>query len=129
MEVGRRGKQRLVLGVLGFHMELVCYADRTNIALAILPMAEEQGYDESTTGFILSSFFIGCGCRPPNLRGGHYMTSCHSSGYGRLTDRCNVLPPFMQMPAPKCSVAGQASDTAASLYSAVVSSSGRSPLC
>eukprot|EP01046_Picozoa_sp_COSAG06_P049647 COSAG06_NODE_7688_length_2412_cov_5.095115_2_plen_93_part_00 len=57
---GRRGRQRLVLGLLGFLMEVVCYADRTNISLAILPMAEEQNYDAGTTGFILSSFFIGC---------------------------------------------------------------------
>ena len=60
LEDGRRGRQRLVLGLLGFMMEVVCYADRTNISLAILPMAEERGYSESTTGFILSSFFIGC---------------------------------------------------------------------
>ena len=60
LENGRRGRQRLVLGALGFMMEVVCYADRTNISLAILPMAEERGYNESTTGFILSSFFIGC---------------------------------------------------------------------
>jgi hypothetical protein len=59
---GRRGRQRLVLGLLGFLMEVVCYADRTNISLAILPMAEEQNYDAGTTGFILSSFFIGCAC-------------------------------------------------------------------
>lgn len=94
----RAGRQRLVLGCLGFLMEvstlpstpgqsihvlsavklympsvqispvlvvqMVCYGDRTNISLAILPMAEERGYTESTTGFILSSFFIGCTQRP-----------------------------------------------------------------
>ena len=54
--------KRVHLAVLGFLMELVCYADRTNISLAILPMAEEQNYDAGTTGFILSSFFIGCAC-------------------------------------------------------------------
>ena len=56
---GKGGRQRLVLGLLGFTMEVICYADRTNISLAIIPMAEEQGYSEATSGFILSSFFIG----------------------------------------------------------------------
>ncbi len=48
-------------------VQMVCYADRTNISLAILPMAEERGYKESTTGFILSSFFIGCTKSPGPL--------------------------------------------------------------
>jgi hypothetical protein len=36
---------RWVIGVLGFLMEVVCYADRTNISLGILKMSEQYGYD------------------------------------------------------------------------------------
>ena len=55
--------QRKVLGALVFLMEVVCYADRTNISLAIVPLADEQGWqDQSTRGFIMSSFFIGYAC-------------------------------------------------------------------
>jgi ACS family sodium-dependent inorganic phosphate cotransporter len=56
---GKGGRQRLVLGLLGFMMEVICYADRTNISLAIIPMSEEQDYSEAKQGLILSSFFIG----------------------------------------------------------------------
>ena len=46
--VGKKGRQRVLMGVLGFFMEVICYADRTNISLAILPMAAEHGYNEAT---------------------------------------------------------------------------------
>ena len=45
---GKNGRQRVLMGVLGFFMEVICYADRTNISLAILPMAAEHGYNEAT---------------------------------------------------------------------------------
>ncbi len=45
---GKKGRQRVLMGVLGFFMEVICYADRTNISLAILPMAAEHGYNEAT---------------------------------------------------------------------------------
>ena len=37
-------------------------ADRTNISLAIVPMAEQHGYDDSTKGAIFASFFAGYCC-------------------------------------------------------------------
>ncbi|MBT4161801.1 MAG: ACS family MFS transporter [Gammaproteobacteria bacterium] len=37
----------------------ICYIDRVNISVAIIPMAEEFGWDRSTQGLIMSSFFLG----------------------------------------------------------------------
>lgn len=38
---------------------VICYADRANIADAILPMSEEYGWGKGITGIVLSSFFVG----------------------------------------------------------------------
>ncbi|MGH7932164.1 MAG: ACS family MFS transporter [Candidatus Binataceae bacterium] len=37
----------------------LCYMDRTNISIAIIPLAREKGYDAAARGLILSSFFWG----------------------------------------------------------------------
>jgi len=37
----------------------ICYIDRVNISVAIIPMAEDFGWDRSTQGLVLSSFFLG----------------------------------------------------------------------
>jgi len=37
----------------------ICYIDRVNISVAIIPMAEEFGWDQSTKGLVMSSFFVG----------------------------------------------------------------------
>jgi ACS family sodium-dependent inorganic phosphate cotransporter len=37
----------------------ICYLDRVNISIAIIPLAREKGYDEAATGLILSSFLWG----------------------------------------------------------------------
>ncbi len=37
----------------------ICYIDRVNISVAIIPMAEEFGWDKGTEGLIMSSFFAG----------------------------------------------------------------------
>jgi MFS family permease len=37
----------------------ICYIDRVNISIAIIPLAHDRGYDAATTGLILSSFFWG----------------------------------------------------------------------
>ena len=42
-----------------FAATFVCYIDRVNISVAIIPMAEEYGWDVSTQGLILSFFYVG----------------------------------------------------------------------
>lgn len=37
----------------------ICYIDRVNISVAIIPMAEDFGWSGTTKGLVLSSFFIG----------------------------------------------------------------------
>ena len=37
----------------------ICYIDRVNISVAIIPMAEEFGWDQATRGLVLSAFFVG----------------------------------------------------------------------
>ena len=37
----------------------ICYIDRVNISVAIIPMAEEFGWDRETQGRVLSFFFVG----------------------------------------------------------------------
>lgn len=38
---------------------LICYADRSNISVAIVPMSEEFTWSDSYKGTVLSVFFIG----------------------------------------------------------------------
>jgi ACS family sodium-dependent inorganic phosphate cotransporter len=47
-----------VLG-LCFLSTFVCYIDRVNMSVAIIPMAEEFHWDQTTRGIVLSSFFYG----------------------------------------------------------------------
>ena len=42
-----------------FAATFVCYIDRVNISVAIIPMADELGWSLTTQGFVLSSFYIG----------------------------------------------------------------------
>ena len=70
--------RRVILAVLGHLMWAVCYADRTNISLAIVPMAEEKGWSSDLQGQILSSFFFG------------YVTTQVLGGY--LSLRCGGKP-------------------------------------
>ena len=44
---------------LGFLAVVICYMDRTNMSVTIIPMAEQFGWNETTKGFVLSSFFFG----------------------------------------------------------------------
>ncbi len=37
----------------------ICYVDRVNISIAIIPLARERGYDAAASGLVLSSFFWG----------------------------------------------------------------------
>jgi ACS family sodium-dependent inorganic phosphate cotransporter len=51
--------KRYVLVVMCFLATFICYIDRVNISVAIIPMAEHFGWSDTTKGFVLSSFFIG----------------------------------------------------------------------
>ena len=51
--------RRRWLVLLCFVAVFVCYADRTNISVAIIPMAHDLGWDKSVQGMVLSSFFVG----------------------------------------------------------------------
>src|SRR5262249_10822140 len=38
---------------------VLCYIDRVNISIAIIPLAHDKGYNEAERGLILSAFFWG----------------------------------------------------------------------
>ena len=42
---------------------MLCYIDRVNISIAIIPLAHAKGYSEAERGLILSSFFWGFSIR------------------------------------------------------------------
>lgn len=52
-------RQRYSLVLLSFFAVFVCYIDRVNISVAIIPMAAEYGWDAATQGIILSCFYFG----------------------------------------------------------------------
>ena len=54
-----RLQQRTILVALCFAAVFICYVDRVNISLAIGAMAKEFGWNKTTSGFVMSSFFIG----------------------------------------------------------------------
>ncbi len=51
--------RRFTLVGLCFCSTFICYIDRVNISVAILPMAQEYGWNQTTQGIVLSSFFYG----------------------------------------------------------------------
>jgi ACS family sodium-dependent inorganic phosphate cotransporter len=51
--------QRTTLIALCFAAVFICYVDRVNISLAIAAMASEFDWDKTTSGFVMSSFFLG----------------------------------------------------------------------
>ncbi len=51
--------RRYILIVLTFLSVFICYIDRVNISIAIIPMAEELDWNMQTQGMVLSSFFVG----------------------------------------------------------------------
>jgi ACS family sodium-dependent inorganic phosphate cotransporter len=51
--------QRTGLIALCFAAVFICYVDRVNISLAIVAMTQEFGWNKTTSGFVMSSFFIG----------------------------------------------------------------------
>ncbi len=51
--------KRLILVVMCFLATSICYVDRVNISVAVIPMAERFHWSATTKGAVLTSFFIG----------------------------------------------------------------------
>ena len=51
--------QRVHVVFLTFAAVFICYIDRVNISVAIIPMQEQFGWSESQVGIILGSFYFG----------------------------------------------------------------------
>lgn len=51
--------RRYLLVLLCFLAAFVCYIDRVNISVAIIPMAERFGWSATDKGVVMSSFFFG----------------------------------------------------------------------
>jgi ACS family sodium-dependent inorganic phosphate cotransporter len=45
--------------LLCFFATFICYIDRVNISVAIIPMAKQFGWTDTERGIVLSSFFVG----------------------------------------------------------------------
>ena len=73
MPAAARWPRRYSVVFLSFLAVFVCYIDRVNISVAIIPMAQDLGWNMQTQGLVLSSFFLG------------YMIL--QVGGGRLADR------------------------------------------
>jgi ACS family sodium-dependent inorganic phosphate cotransporter len=59
-EHSSRGWQRRhTVVLLCFFSTFICYIDRVNISVAIIPMAEQFGWSDTQRGLVLSSFFVG----------------------------------------------------------------------
>jgi MFS family permease len=54
-----RCSRRSVVVLLAFLSVFICYIDRVNISVAVIPMAEDLGWSPRTQGTVLSSFFLG----------------------------------------------------------------------
>lgn len=52
-------QKRHQLVLMAFLAIFICYMDRVAISVAIIPMVETYGWDLSTQGLVLSSFFVG----------------------------------------------------------------------
>lgn len=51
--------KRLILVGMCFLAAAICYVDRVNISVAVIPMAEQFHWSATTKGAVLTSFFIG----------------------------------------------------------------------
>ncbi len=52
-------QRRYTVVGLSFLAVAICYIDRVNISVAIIPMSEDLGWDIETRGLVLSSFAAG----------------------------------------------------------------------
>jgi len=59
LPLGQYWPRRFILVGLCFLSTFICYIDRVNMSVAIIPMAEEFQWDQTTRGIVLSSFFYG----------------------------------------------------------------------
>ena len=59
VSAARYWPRRYTVVGLCFLGTFICYIDRVNISVAIIPMAEEFGWDRTLQGVVLSSFFYG----------------------------------------------------------------------
>jgi MFS transporter, ACS family, solute carrier family 17 (sodium-dependent inorganic phosphate cotransporter), other len=55
---GRWPRRYTVIGLF-FLSTVICYVDRVNVSVAIIPMARDMGYSPATQGVVLSAFFWG----------------------------------------------------------------------
>jgi ACS family sodium-dependent inorganic phosphate cotransporter len=53
-----RPRRYTVIGLF-FLSTVICYIDRVNVSVAIIPMARDLGYSPATQGLVLSAFFWG----------------------------------------------------------------------
>ncbi|MBV8972894.1 MAG: MFS transporter [Sphingomonadaceae bacterium] len=51
--------KRLILVAMCFAATSICYVDRVNISVAVIPMASRFGWSATTKGAVLTSFFVG----------------------------------------------------------------------
>jgi MFS transporter, ACS family, solute carrier family 17 (sodium-dependent inorganic phosphate cotransporter), other len=59
MPSSARWPRRYHVVLLSFLAVFICYIDRVNISVAIIPMAADLGWNLQTQGLVLSSFFLG----------------------------------------------------------------------
>jgi MFS transporter, ACS family, solute carrier family 17 (sodium-dependent inorganic phosphate cotransporter), other len=55
---GNWPRRYTVIGLF-FLSTVICYVDRVNVSVAIIPMARQMGYSPATQGLVLSAFFWG----------------------------------------------------------------------
>lgn len=58
-QAGNSWRRRHTVVLLCFFSTFICYIDRVNISVAIIPMAEQFGWSDTQRGIVLSSFFVG----------------------------------------------------------------------
>ncbi len=56
---GNAWQRRHTVVLLCFMSTFICYIDRVNISVAIIPMAKQFGWSDTERGLVLSSFFAG----------------------------------------------------------------------
>lgn len=57
--IPQRWPRRYTVIGLFFLSTVICYVDRVNVSVAIIPMAADLGYSPATQGIVLSAFFWG----------------------------------------------------------------------